>query len=284
MMKALLNAIHMPPEAVCAILSANGTLPASLDLTGLTREDTWTQARAALQSRLAPDPQGFRELAAMLRCALAARSTYEALGFSEEIYYATFACFSRFVREYRESLGTWGFDRGFWTVRQVSCRLFRIGELEYELTVREGAPAISLHIPSDARLQPDLLRSSYTEARRLLDRAFPEYAGAPMYCHSWLLSPTLRQLLPGQSRILAFQRAFSITPVPSSGSYVRWVYKDRSLAPEQYPETTTLQRSLKAFLLSGGTFQDGLGFLLDNPFPEKPPQDSAPLSGCPIYD
>ncbi len=63
-----------------------------------------------------------------------------------------------------------------------------------------------------------------------------------------------------------------------------WVYKDRSLAPEQYPETTTLQRSLKTFLPSGGTFQDGLGFLLDDPFPEKPPQDSASLSGCPIYD
>ncbi len=266
-MRALCEAIHMPEEATKRVLEADRSIPHDLDVTALTREEDWAEGRKALKQQLGEDPLGFRELACMLRCALAARETFGKLGFSEAVYYDTMACFSRFVGEHMESYGTYGFDRGFWTVRQVSCKLFRIGALEYELIRIEGKPVISLHIPTDAVFHTGELRSSYMEARTLLNRAFPEYAGAPMYCHSWLLSPTLRELLPETSNILRFQRSFHITPLENgSTGYLQWVFKNPNLPLEDYPEDTSLQRKLKAFLRAGKTFTDAKGYLVEAPF------------------
>lgn len=266
-MRQLCEKLLMPVEATRAILEADRAIDPNLDLTALTREERWAEGRKALKEWLGEDPEGFKELCCMLRCALAAKGTLDALGFSEEIYYDTMACFTRFVNEHMESYGRYGFDRGFWTVRQVSCKLLRIGSLEYELIEQEGKPVISLHIPSDADLSREALRSSYLAARDALGRAFPAYRDAPMYCHSWLLSPTLAQLLPEGSRILAFQRSFAVTPLEKPNQEFRkWVFKTPDLPMEQYPEHTSLQRALKRVLLNGGTLVDGKGYLVEEPF------------------
>lgn len=266
-MRQLCEKLHMPEEATRAILEADRAIDPALDLTALTREESWEEGRKALKGRLGEDPGGFKELCCMLRCALAAKKTFDALGFGGDIYYDTMACFTRFVNEHMESYGRYGFDRGFWTVRQVSCKLLRIGSLEYELIEQEGKPVISLHIPSDADLGQEALRASYLAARQALGRAFPPYRNAPMYCHSWLLSPTLGSVLPEGSRILAFQRSFDVTPLetPNLG-FVQWVFKTPELPVSAYPEHTTLQRRLKQLLIDGGTLVDAKGYLVEEPF------------------
>ncbi len=261
-MQTLCNRIGLPREVREEILKIHRDPDFQPEISGLRQESAWIPTLTRLKEELGEDPQGFRLLCCMLRCAWEAREDYTRLGLSDEIYDATFACFSRFVREHRESYGIWGFDRGFWTVRQVSCKLFRIGQMEYELTELEGKPALSLHIPSDAQL--DRWQASWEMARPLLYRIFPEYENAPLFCRSWLLAPELQQLLPPGSRILAFQRTFRIRPLEvSTGGYVRWVFKDTRLTPDQYPENTTLQRSLKAWLQTGGTLTDALGIAIE---------------------
>ena len=266
-MEELCRGIHMPEEVTEILLRFHRDPAFSPELTALTREEAWETGLAHLRKALGDDPGGFKMLCCMLRCALDARKTYRSLGLSEEIYYDTMGCFSRFVREHRESYGSYGFDRGFWTVRQVSCRLLRIGQLEYELIRLEGYPVISLHIPTDVRLLTPLLRQSWEDAMTLLGRVFPEYENAPVYCHSWLLSPTLAELLPPESNIRKFQASFAVTPLdtPCTG-VIQWVFKNPTLPPDQYPENTSLQRKLKAFLLAGGTFADAKGFLIPDPF------------------
>lgn len=266
-MEQLCRKIHMPGEVTQAVLRWHRDPAFGPDLRKLTREDTWQEGLRELREALGADPGGFKELCCMLRCALDARKEFDRLGISEAVYYDTMGCFSRFVREHMESYGCWGFDRGFWTVRQISCRLLRIGQLEYELTTLNGAPAISLHIPTDVQLRIGPLRESYLSARELIGRVFPEYDGAVMYCHSWLLSPTLHSLLPPDSNILTFQRSFRITPLsaPAEG-YILWVFKNPRLLPEQYPENTSLQRRLKAHILHGGSFVDARGILVEAPF------------------
>lgn len=261
-MEQLCRKIDLPEEVTQAVLAWQNDPDFSPDLAPITREETWVTGLNVLKETLGEDPQGFKLLCCMLRCALAAQDTYRKLGFSQSIYYDTMACFSRFVREHRESYGFYTFDRGSWTVRQISCKLFRIGQLEYELVTRERNPMISLHIPSDALLQEDRLRQSYLQARQVIGSAFPEYADAPMYCVSWLLSPALTQLLKPDSRILAFQRLFDITPIPAENmQFLQWIVKKPNLPPEEFPEDTSLQRNLKAFLLKGGSFPIGKGIL-----------------------
>ncbi len=173
-----------------------------------------------------------------------------------DIWIATMKCFSRFVGEYKSSYGSYGFDRGFWTVRQINARLFRIGELEYE--IREDSNVIDLHIPSDARLQMQLLDDSVRLAKQFLKQWFPDQADAPMECESWLLAPALKGLLSETSHILQFQNAFEIMSTdPDAMDVLEWVFglaggQQKDMQLQELPEKTSLQKCMKQHLLRGG--------------------------------
>lgn len=266
-MEQFCREIGLPEEAIGRVLEIHERADFHPDTRKLCCPESWEEGLSELKQAFGEDPLGYKMLCAQLRCAMDAWETYEKLGFSRKIYADTMAAFSRFVKEHMESFGTYGFDRDFWTVRQISCTLFRIGQLEYELVHRDGKPVLSMHIPSDADLSLPGLRASYLQARELLNPVFPEWADAPIYCESWLLSQNLPQLLPESSRILGFQRSYRITPVSRTDSNVlMWVYKNRDIPLAELPEQTSLQRSLKAFLLSGGVFRDGQGYLIEDPF------------------
>lgn len=254
--------LHMPEPVICDILSFAEaadleTLRSSMVL--MFRPECWEKGLDLLKQQLGEDPKGIRMLTCQLICALETRNRYQAAGISDSVFLATMDCFPRFVKEHRESFGFYGFDREWWTVRQLSGVLFRIGLLEYELI--EGF--VSLHIPSGARLEPSAVAASVEAAREFIARYFPDWQEAPFICHSWLLSPTLRELLPVDSYILHFQSLFDITPTGlSDRDFLVWVFRNKDIPLSQLPENTSLQRKLKAHLLEGKSFQDARGILL----------------------
>lgn len=264
-LSSLCRAIRLPAEATEAVLSLEHEVSVP-SLYKLRTEGLWKEGLAEAKEQLGDDPRGFKMLACQLLCAVHCHDDYIRMGFSDRIYTDTFACFTRFVGEHLASFGHYGFDRGFWTVRQVSGRLFRIGVLEYELLVENGQKVVSLHIPSDADLSLPLLRESYDEAKALIDRAFPDFADVPYVCGSWLLSPDLKGLLPATSKILAFQRSFEIRNTFADEEFKEWVYGRMDIPNEALPESTSLQRNLKAFLLAGNIFHSGEGPLTADPF------------------
>lgn len=261
-MEQLCRKIDMPEEVTRKLVALHSTLEVFPCLDLLMQEETWSEGLTQLKETLGEDSGGFKRLCCMLRCALRAKAEYDRLGISEEIYVDTMGAFSRFVREHMESYGRYGFDRSFWTPRQVSCMLFRIGELEYELTTRDGEDVVSLHIPTDVDLRPEVLRPSLREGLNELYRLFPDYAGKKVYCHSWLLSPLLQAMLPEGSNILRFQELFAIQPDDVPGKDVLlWVFKNPKLPMDELPENTSLQRKLKQFFRDGGQFLEGKGWL-----------------------
>ena len=261
----LCHDIALPKEVTAKVLALNETISAPCHK--LRQEQTWEEGLRELEAALAPDPDGFGMLTCQLRCAVESLADFQALGFSREIYVDTMKCFSRFVGEHLISFGRYGFDRGFWTVRQISAKLVRIGVLEYEVVVdEEGQKAVSIHIPSDAQLEKELLRQSWLDAKKLLISAFPEYADAPWGCGSWLLAPVLQQMLPENSRILTFQSGFTVLKTYPDPEFKEWVYKRVDIPDEDLPEDTSLQRKLKAYLLAGNAFHSGMGMLKENPY------------------
>lgn len=254
--------LNMPHEVTETVTALSRELPFSslqpaMEL--LFQEDSWEEGRCLLNQQFGQDPQGHKMLTCMLVCALKTRANYQEMGIPDEIFLATMDCFPRFVKEHRESYGCYGFDRDFWTVRQLSSVLFRIGLLEYEL----AAGKVNLHIPSGAHLVPEEIDASLEAARLFLARFFPEWKAAPMHCHSWLLSPALPSLLPEDSQILRFQRRFQIVPEPEqTQEFLVWIYQNRDIPYPQLPENTQLQRKLKQYLLQGGSFVEGRGILL----------------------
>lgn len=265
-LKELCGKISMPAEATDCILKnerlpEDGSLSASMEK--LFHTATWKAGLAELKQYIGEDAGGFGILACELSCALKTFEIYEKLGISEEIYVDTMKCFGRFVREHRESYGCYGFDREWWTPRQISGLLFRIGELEYEMDT-EYDRRICLHIPSDARLSAEGIEESLEAARKFFAEKFPDYAGAEIKCESWLLSPTLKELLPSSSKILGFQNYFVTEPLGTDEEeFMTWVFKRRDIPLADLPENTSLQRNLKKYLLSGKKMAAATGTLKD---------------------
>ncbi|MBE5843989.1 MAG: hypothetical protein E7302_07365 [Butyrivibrio sp.] len=209
---------------------------------------------------------GIKELTDHILTALDGRENGPWKGIPDEIFIATMGAFSRFVNEHYVSYGNYGFDRYFWTTRQANAKLFRIGELEYEL-VDEKPGSADIHIPSDASLLPDKLNDSVSKAKTFFSEFFPEKKVERFVLDSWLLSPELKKLLPESSHILHFQAAFDITESnPEPNGFLEWVYKIPgsrldNVDFESLSEDTSLQRNMKAFLLQGGKIGDACGIL-----------------------
>lgn len=214
-----------------------------------------------LYAALEPDPDGFRMLACQLGVALKTLTAYRAAGIPDEIFFATMDCFPRFVGEHKDTFGNYGFDREWWTYRQLSMRLFRIGELEFEI-MNNTQHSIDIHIPSNADLTPDKPLAACRDAAAFFKKYGYSVSGDDWSCFSWLLSPDLPRFLPAKSRILALQALFTIgVGNEDDRSYRQWLFKNRQLEPQDFPETTSLQRSVKAFVLSGNNFRSGHGHL-----------------------
>ena len=214
--------------------------------------------------QLGSDPDGIKMLACMLKGCLKTWELYKVINISRQIYVDTMKCFTRFVREHRESYGNYGFDRDFWVVRQMSGLLFRIGELEYEMLRKDGRRYLSLHIPSDAELSEERIQESCCQAREFFEEKFPEYGDVDIMCHSWLLSPTLKELLLPGSHILGFQKHFIIEETgENDDEFLQWVFKRKDIPAKDLPENTSLQRRLKGYLLQGGSVADARGVWKD---------------------
>lgn len=232
-------------------------------LEALRRPQTACWAYEKLKTSLGDDPGSWKMLACQLECAGRDYVDYRKLGISEEIYIATMKCFSRFLGECRKNTGCEEFDRGWWTWRQTSMLLFRIGELEYERTEYRGECAVSIHIPSDCVLIRERIRESLELARDFMKKYYPEYENVVYFCESWLLSPRLRTILPEASHIRQFQEMFElIEGLPEDREFLQWVFGTQEDMPVSgLPERTSLQRKIKEQLLAGQNLGAAVGML-----------------------
>lgn len=211
---------------------------------------------------LASDEGGFKKLLDMLKEAAYSYEKYKQLGIPDEIFVDTMKCFTRFVEEHKVSYGEYGFDRDFWTGRQLSLLLFRIGELEFEKCVKDGKYMVDIHIPSDAVLTRENCLDSIKKSKVFFEMYDKRFVNVPYICESWLLSPTLKEFLPEESRIIQFQNMFQIVAVnKEEQSFMEWVFKRSDIPVEDLPENTSLQREIKNCLQHGGWIGEAEGIL-----------------------
>jgi hypothetical protein len=260
----------MPEEVTQKVL----TIREKADLTKyqkqmnqLTRHSEWEKGLEELKNTVPEDKDGFIMLTCMLIAGLTTYENYAKKGVSEEIFFDTFGCFSRFVKEHMVSFVKYGFDRDFWTPRQLAMDLFRLGTLEFELYTDDDLELLSIHIPSDAALTMENCRKSYDLAKEFFPKYYPDFHYEKFVCESWLLSPYLKELLPEHSHIIRFQNSFVIEGVDlKSRDYMEWVFKNRNLSIDEVPQETSLQRRMKEYIKKGGVIGNGAGYLKPDPF------------------
>lgn len=272
-LKELCKGIQLPEEACGRVFEEYEKIKLAemeRQLNSLMERKTAEKAYHHLVNCLGKDSDNMKMLMCQLVCACRDYDRYKELGISDEIYFDTMKCFTRFLGERRMRTGEILFDRGWWTYRQVSMVLFRIGELEYELTNFEGKDAVSIHIPSDAAFVLENVEVSLRLAADFIQRVYPEYAQAEYFCESWLLSPRLAELVKETSNIRKFQKLFIIKKdMPEDTEYMEWMFgKESGTSLEELPENTSLQIKTKELMKNGRNIGAGVGILTKTFTPE----------------
>lgn len=222
-----------------------------------TADFTQKQLRGHFKS-----PVGLEILYIFLKAAHQNYRIYQELNISNEVFIETYKALPRFIKEYHKQSGIYAFERDWWAYRQIAMNIFRIGELEYEMTKQENEHVLSIHIPSDALLTHANMESSLILARLFFNRRFPTYTDAKFYCHTWLLSPALKGLLEPSSKILVFQSYFDITNTfLDNNSYLYWVFQTRDTDYSNLETKTSLQKKIKLFVEAGNKIGTASGYI-----------------------
>lgn len=218
-----------------------------------------------LEQKLSDDKDHMKMLVCMLKVAADSYEVYSRKGIEPSVYTATMKCFPRFLKETYERTGRYEFDRYWWTARQAGCHEFRIGALEYERKFFDNGPGIAVHIPSDADFSSESVEKSLKEAKVFFGKYEPEMEGCEYRCHSWLLDPQLKNMLPEGSNIRKFQERFEIyDPGEPGRDFLEWLFQCQDVPETEYrnlSEKTSLQRKVKQHILTGGKIYNACGRL-----------------------
>lgn len=229
----------------------------------LMDRETAVESYRHLKTLLEEDKDNMKMLYCQLECARRVFDQYQKKHIKDTIYRDTMKCFSRFIEECKKKNGRMFFDRDWWTYRQISMSLFRIGELEYEFQKYEDENVIAIHIPSDANLSKGAVDASMKQAEIFFQTYYHDYKYEKYSCDSWLLSPRLKPLLSKKSNILSFQNRFHIVRENNEDKgYIEWLFQvpiDTNY--KNLPAKTDLQKKVKEILLNGGNIGSAYGII-----------------------
>lgn len=176
-------------------------------------------------------------------------------GISGKVYVDTFYDITIWYNQCVKKKGVPGLVEERWLSLALRMKIFRLGRLQFEPD--EDRHVLHVHIPEGEPLDDAACGESFAIAEEFFG---PEYT--IFDCESWLLSPKLQKLLKPDSNILKFQNRFQIEKIiyPFRQAEERVFGRVRE-DKEQYPESTSLQRAVKAMVLTGEDVGIGYGVI-----------------------
>lgn len=218
----------------------------------------------------AEQENGLRILRFYLEWAVKLKEQYDAIGIPEQVFWDGMKDLAIWAEDYYAKHGVPGFAEWGWVATTLSLKIFRLGRLQFEPmeldaaivcnghTYPEGTMVLNVHIPAGQPLDVAQVRAAMDYAPVFFDTYFRK-TFTLFHCHSWLLSPQLKELLPEESRILQFQNLFSVCQVDQERQAEERVFGFAADDPATYPEETSLQKKMKAAILAGKSFGMGCG-------------------------
>ena len=218
----------------------------------------------------AREDKGLRILHFYLDWAVEVKAQYDALGIPETVFWDGMKDLALWAEDYVEKHGVPGFAEWGWVAATMTMWVFRLGRLQFQAdrlekdlvcgdrTYPAGTAVLNVHIPAGEPLDVDAVREAMDYAPRFYETHFGR-TFTMFHCHSWLLSPQLREILPEDSRIMQFQNLFEICWMDQERQAEERVFGYLAEDPAAYPEATSLQRTMKASLLAGKSIGMGCG-------------------------
>lgn len=151
-------------------------------------------------------------------------------------------------------------ERGF-----VKRDTVELPKSEWRLILAPDDPVVALHIPGDnTPFTPAVVDATIAETRAILAKHFPEFKYKAFVCGSWLLDPQLVDLLGEEANISRFCRRFTPLTRKSAGrdvfSFIFHCPDTANVDLAALPESTRLERALKAHYLDGKAIYEMYGY------------------------
>ena len=264
----LAEKLRIAPETVAALRALQVNEKTEDALKALFWED---QARFDSAVKEQEDPH-LLVLWLYLKWALETISVYRKGGIPEQVIYDCLQDLRIWSNACRAENGLPGINEWRWNGFSIRTEVIRLGRLQFQPRTLEkeiavsncvypaGTQVLEVHIPAEEPLNMNAVLDSLRQApaffKTYFNREFAIY-----HCHSWLVSPQLPDFLPEQSRILQFMKLFAVYSSSPYRQAEERVYGYISDDPMDYPENSSLQRSLKQYLLSGKTVGMGYGII-----------------------
>ena len=158
-----------------------------------------------------------------------------------------------------------------WLKRHMTMQLFRLGRLQFCMGVSEhdipslhvaaGDKVLEIHIPSSGDFSEKACQESIERAKEFFAAYYPGFEYKCFTCHSWLLDPTLQDLLKPESNILKFQNRFELIEKEKSDAVLRYVFQWDTTREnlQQFVCTSGLAKKVKDHVLAGNDFYEVFG-------------------------
>jgi GNAT-like C-terminal domain/N-acyltransferase N-terminal domain len=193
-------------------------------------------------------------------------------GISDAISWASLADLGEEVALYRREYGVGGLRTQWWLSHHLRGALYRLGRLQFGLSRHDDARVLDTHIPEWGEPFTEAACDvSFAAARPFFDAHFPEHGARIAVCTSWMLDPQLADYLSATSRILAFQRRFTLYDDPpepvehgrtmGDRSVLGFVFHQPRVPLAELTQDTTLQRAAVAHIRAGRHWAQRSGWL-----------------------
>ncbi len=198
---------------------------------------------------------------------------YAALGIPDDILIDT-------LKDVRTWTKTWSVVKGglclgelSWLERHFSCKLFKLGRLQFcmgkaetdieKYGVKKGDNVLEIHIPEGDRLTSQECLSSINRAKEFFGKFFPQFKYTVFTCHSWLLDDTLKSYLPENSNIIKFGDMFEKISQDDSNALLRYLFRwdVNELNLKYASPASSLAVKVRDAVLKGEQFHETLGVI-----------------------
>ena len=123
---------------------------------------------------------------------------------------------------------------------------------DWDVLLDAGNGFAGVHIPRGADLTDEKITESFKLALEKTRKHYPEFAAKAVCCASWMLDPSLEEILGEKSKITGFIRHFVKYPMKSNEmSIFGFVFPKIFDSYATLPEDTSLRRKLKERYLRG---------------------------------
>lgn len=135
---------------------------------------------------------------------------------------------------------------------------------EYEKVLADGDPVLSVHIPGNDKMTPELVTDAFRRARDFFGTYYKDKGFKAFVCSSWLLDTGLERFLKPESNIMRFQQEFTIALSYVNTFAIYWnIFGIENFVPyEELVPQNRFQQQVLDWVKSGEHLYSGNGFIL----------------------